>query len=288
MDAQIAAEKQAPNGGPRTGDPSPPEANSEVLALLHKTITRLDELSVRIAEVERHIAGQRPDAERFAHEIGPIVLATKGLRDEISKYKDEMKAELDTTRKEVAAVLKQIVAQTGLHRKDIEADIEQSNGLCLESQRMVQQGNGLLQQSMSIYAKSTQSIGEVSQKAARHIETTAQNAGRALDEQTGRLKKNLGEMELTYHRMKEWIIAKTIVIAILSALVGSVVGGLMIGLYTMRRIDAIAEVQRNSAKWEYLIERQNKKNPQDGQELNRQIEQEMEAQAKERAQGTNK
>lgn len=284
MDAQIAAEKQAPNGGPQTGEPSPPEA----LELLRKSVTRLDELSGRIAEIERHIASQRLDAERFAHEIGPIVLATRGLRDEISKHKDEMKTGLDSHKKGVAATLKQIEAQIGQHRENIEKDIGQCDGLITASSQMLKEGKSLLQQSMTVYTKSTQSIADVGLKAGKHVETTAQNAGRVLDEQTGRLKKNLGEMESTYYRMREWLITKTIVIAMMSAFVGALVGGLMIGLYTMRRIDAIAEVQRNSAKWEYLIERQNKKNPQAGEALNREVEQEMENQEKEAARGANK
>ena len=55
-----------------------------------------------------------------------------------------------------------------------------------------------------------------------------------------------------------------------------------------RKINAVAEVQQNSAKWKYLIERQNKKNPHDGEALNRQIEQEMENQEKVETQDANK
>lgn len=288
MDAQIAGEKQAPNGGPPTDEPSPPGADPEVLALLNMNITRLDELSGRMAEIERHIASQRPDAERFAHEIGPIVLATRGLRDEISGHKDEMKKGLDSHRREVSATLKQVAAQIGQHRENIQNDIGQCDALITASSQMLKEGKGLLQQSMTVYTKSTQSIADVGLKAGKHVETTAQNAGRVLDEQTGRLKKNLGEMESTYYRMREWLITKTVVIAMMSAFVGALVGGLMIGLYTMRRIDAIAEVQRNSAKWEYLIERQNKKNPQAGESLNREVEQEMQNQEREAARDANK
>lgn len=284
MDAQIAGE----TGAAGAENPTPPGANSEVPELLNRSITRLDELSGRIAEIERHIASQRPDAERFAHEIGPIVLATRGLRDEISGHKDEMKKGLDSHRREVAATLKQVAAQIGQHRENIEKDIGQCDALITASSQMLKEGKGLLQQSMTVYTKSTQSIADVGLKAGKHVETTAQNAGRVLDEQTGRLKKNLGEMESTYYRMREWLITKTVVIAMMSAFVGALVGGLMIGLYTMRRIDAIAEVQRNSAKWEYLIERQNKKNPQAGESLNREVEQEMENREREAARGENK
>ena len=274
MDAQIAAEKQAPNGGPQTGEPSPPEA----LELLRKSVTRLDELSGRIAEIERHIASQRPDAERFAHEIGPIVLATRGLRDEISKHKDEMKTGLDSHKKGVAATLKQIEAQIGQHRENIEQDISQCDGLNAASQQMVQQGAGLLQQSMTVYTKSTQSIADVSQKAARHVEATARKAGDILDEQTASLKKDYSELAAMFYRVRTWLVTKTIVIALVSAIVGSAVGGLIVTTYTMRQLEATAEVQRNSEKWKYIIEKQNKKNPQAGDEINRQIEQEMQAQ----------
>lgn len=284
MDAQIAGE----TGAAGAENPTPPGANSEVPELLNRSITRLDELSGRMAEIERHIASQRPDAERFAHEIGPIVLATRGLRDEISGHKDEMKKGLDSHRREVAATLKQVEAQIGQHRENIQNDIGQCDALITASSQMLKEGKGLLQQSMTVYTKSTQSIADVGLKAGKHVETTAQNAGRVLDEQTGRLKQNLGEMESTYYRMREWLITKTVVIAMMSAFVGALVGGLMIGLYTMRRIDAIAEVQRNSAKWEYLIERQNKKNPQAGESLNREVEQEMENQEREAARDANK
>lgn len=278
MDAQITAERQAPNGGPHTAEPSPLGTNAEVLALLNKTITRLDELSGRVAEIERHIAGQRPDAERFAHEIGPIVLATRGLRDEISKYKDEIKASLDSTKKEVTSILKQIEAQIGQHRKNIEKDIGQCNGLNAASQQMVQQGAGLLQQSMTVYTKSTQSIADVSQKAAKHVEATARKAGDILDEQTASLKKDYSELAAMFYRVRDWLVTKTIVIALVSAIVGSAMGGLIVVSYTMSRIDATAEVYRNSEKWKYIIEKQNKKNPQAGDEINRQIEQEMKTQ----------
>lgn len=284
MDAQIAGETESACAE----NPTLPGANSEVTGLLNRSITRLDELSARMAEIERHIASQRPDAERFAHEIGPIVLATRGLRDEISGHKDEMKKGLDSHRREVSATLKQIEAQIGQHQQNIEKDIGQCDTLITASSQMLKEGKSLLQQSMTVYTKSTQSIADVGLKACKHVETTAQNAGRVLDEQTGRLKKNLGEMESTYYRMREWLITKTVVIAMMSAFVGALVGGLMIGLYTMRRIDAIAEVQRNSAKWEYLIERQNKKNPQAGEALNREVEQEMENREREAARGANK
>lgn len=284
MDAQIAGE----TGAAGAQNPTPPGANSEVPELLNRSITRLDELSARMAEIERHIASQRPDAERFAHEIGPIVLATRGLRDEISGHKDEMKKGLDSHRREVSATLKQIESQIGQHRENIENDIGQCDALITASSQLLKEGKSLLQQSMTVYTKSTQSIADVGLKAGKHVETTAQNAGRVLDEQTGRLKKNLGEMESTYYRMREWLITKTVVIAMMSAFVGALVGGLMIGLYTMRRIDAIAEVQRNSAKWEYLIERQNKKNPQAGESLNREVEQEMENQERGVARDANK
>lgn len=274
MDAQIAAEKQAPNGGPQTGEPSPPEA----LELLRGNNTRLDELSGRIAEIERHIASQRPDAERFAHEIGPIVLATRGLRDEISNYKDEIKSNLDSTKKEVALTLKQIEAQIGQHRKNIEQDISQCDELNASSQQMVQQGGRLLQQSMTVYTKSTQDIGEVSQKAAKHVEATARKAGDILDEQTASLKKDYSELAAMFYRVRTWLVTKTIVIALVSAIVGSAMGGLIVVSYTTNRFDATAEVYRNSEKWKYIIEKQNKKNPQAGDEINRQIEREMQAQ----------
>src|ERR1051325_4738368 len=137
MDAQIASETGS--AGSQTNNPPSPEANSEVPELLRRNITRLDELSARIAEIERHIASQRPDAERFAHEIGPIVLATRELRDEISQHKDEMKRGLDSHRKEVAATLKQIEGQTGQHRMNIQNDIAQVEAIVGASYQMVQE-----------------------------------------------------------------------------------------------------------------------------------------------------
>src|SRR5437764_4183096 len=63
MDAQIESETRSTGAGSQTNNPPSLEANSEVTELLRRNITRLDELSARIAEIERHIASQRPDAE---------------------------------------------------------------------------------------------------------------------------------------------------------------------------------------------------------------------------------
>ena len=288
MDAQIASETGSAGTDSRTSNQPSPGANSEALELLNRSIKQVDELSARIAEIERHIANQRPDAEKFANEIGPIVLATRNLREEISQHKDEMKRGLESHRKEVAATLKQIVEQVGQHRTNIGNDISQVEAIVGTSYQMVQESQALSQQSMTVYTKATKAIEDVSLKATRHVEKTAQNAGQILDEQTEHLTKSVREMETMYYRMREWLITKTIVIAMMSALVGALVGGLMIGLYTMRRIDAVAEVQLNSEKWKFLVERQSKKNPQDGEAINRQIEREMEEQEKGGTQDTNK
>jgi hypothetical protein len=288
MDEQIARETRGKDVGAQARNPPSQGVNSAVIEVLEKTCTRLDELSARIAEIERHIASQRPDAERFAHEIGPIALATRNLREEILGHKDEMKKGLDAHRKEAAATLKQIEGQIGQHRVNIQNDISQVNALVGASGQMVKEGKSLLQQSMTIYTKATQNITDVSLRAAKHVETTAQNAGKFLDEQTARLKRDLKALEEMYYRMRDWLFAKTIAVGLTSAIVGAMMGGLVVTLYTMRRIDAVAEVERNSAKWQYLIEQQNKKSPQSGAEFNRQIEQELENREKGEAQDANK
>lgn len=274
MDAQIANETAGADS--RTSDPSSPATNADVTALLNKAVTRLEELSARVAEVERQVAGQRPDAEKFANEIGPIVLATKNLREEISQHKDEMKKGLDAHKKEVAATLKQVEAQIAQHRTNIANDIGQVEALVGESDQMIKEGKSLLQQSMSVYTKSTKVIEDVSLKAAKHVETTARKAGDILDEQAAGLRKELKELEEMYYRVREWLITKTLAFGLVSALIGSMAGGLMVAFYTMRQINAAAEIQQNSAKWKYLIGLQNKKTPNSGDQFDRQIEQQME------------
>ena len=274
MDAQIASETSGADS--RTSAPPSPGANADLPALLNKAITRLEELSARMAEVERHIANQRPDAERFAHEIGPIVLATRNLREEIAQHKDEMKAGLDSHKKEVAATLKQVETQIGQHRKNIEKDIGQLNGAFNVSQQMVQQGAELLQQSMTVYAKSTKVIEDVSLKAAMHVETTAVKARTVIEREGAGLKTDLQEMRMTFYKIRDWLITKTVAFGLASALFGALAGVFVTTFYTASRIDGAMEVQRNSAKWQYLIGVQNKKTPQSGDEFNRQIEQQME------------
>jgi DNA repair exonuclease SbcCD ATPase subunit len=259
-----------------------------VLERLDENSLRLEEASARLAEIERYLAGLRPDAEKFAHEIGPIVLATKNLREEISQHKDEVKRDLQEHLKKMTATLKLIESQIGQHRTNIESDIEQADTVIGASEQMVKQGTSLLQQSMTIYTKSTQSVEDVALKSTKHIEATAQRASRMLDEQSGRLKKDMSELEEMYYRMRDWLFAKTLVIGIISAMIGALAGGLMISLYTASRIDAIAETQRNSERWKYLIDRQNKKTPGSGDEFNRRIEVEMKLPENGEGQGANK
>jgi hypothetical protein len=247
-----------------------------------EVLTRLDENSARLAEIERQFAVQKPDAERFAQQIGPIVLATKNLREEIEKNRDAMKQELQNHQASVTATLDQISTQIGQHRANIETDVRNMDILAGGSDSILKESKDLLQQSMTVYSRSTQMIEEVSEKASTHITSTAQSNGKTMDEQISRLAQKLRELEEMYDHLRTWIFFKAMLAVIISSIVGAFIGTSVITISTWHRINATEEKERDSAKWQYLLDQQDKKDPQGGAKFNRTIEQEMKNQNSDR------
>jgi transketolase len=69
---------------------------------------------------------------------------------------------------------------------------------------------------------------------------------------------------------------------IISSIVGAFIGTSVITISTWHRINAAEEKERDSAKWQYLLDQQDKKDPQGGAKFNRTIEQEMKNQNSDR------
>jgi hypothetical protein len=243
------------------------------LTLLEEQLARTGgETNARLAEIEKEIFNQRPEVEKFISNIGPMVSAAQRLREEVENYKSEIGVNLSLHSAQLKEILEtqtsgleELLRQPAAVREELR-DVALNCGIeRFLSQAAAQRCEEALKQMADTREEACLAIGKVAEKT-----------GAWAQRETAKLEEQFQRFHGLYRDLKERLWAKTATVAAASALAGALVGSLVITLYTMSRIDAVAETQRAASKWEFLIKKRETERQGAGEELNRQTEQEIE------------
>ena len=223
-----------------------------------------EETNARLAEIEQELFNQRPDMERFVKNIGPMVDAAQKLREEIKDYEGEILENLASNREQLQEILRaetegleELLKQPGIDRNEI----CRMALACMSAAKEC--------------ANAANQIAGAREDSLQAIEGISERTSIWMSSESLKLTQEVATVHRLYQNLKEKLWAKTLAVATASALVGALIGSLVISIYTMSRIDTIAETEHAAAKWTYLIKKRETERQGSGEELNRQIEQEM-------------
>lgn len=247
-------------------------ALSENLTLLEGQVAKTgEESSARLAEIEKEIFNQRPEAEKFISNIGPMVSAAQRLREEIENYKGEMSVNLSLHSAQLKEILEtqtsgleELLRQPAEVKKELRDVVLDCGIERFLSQAAAQRCEEALKQMADTREEACLAIRQIAEKAITWANL-----------ETGKLERQFQRFHGLYRDLKERLWAKTAAVAAASALAGALVGSLVISLYTMSRINATAETEHAATKWKFLIKRREAERQGAGEEFDRQIEQEM-------------
>ena len=248
------------------------ESEGQVTGHIGQLIEQLVEVNARLAEIEQEIERQKPDAERFAQQIGPIASATRKLREEVEKAQERVTAQLKQQEASASQSLKTVGKGFEEQRKATAAEIEKLGRLITACEQMVTECQALAKQCTSVYREGSKTIEEVAREARTHIAETEKQAEWGIEREAQYLESTLRELDTLQAQIRERFWSKTVVAAGMVALVV----GLMTMAYMKWELVQTAETQYNSRKWEHLIEKMEKQKAGSGEEFNRQTEREME------------